>query len=200
MNYSDYRKVAKTGDIFLFSGKGNISDIIKYLTKGRWSHIGMVLAPTPDIVLLWESTTLSNLVDIDTQRQSRGVQVVELSRRLRTYEGEVALRQIEPALTPAQESILFLLRHEFKSRKYEQSLIELFRSAWDWIGGQNKADLSSLFCSEMVAEAFMAMGLIERTGSMPANEFTPTDFAQGNKIDEMMQDGVSRLGLEIQYD
>lgn len=41
--YSLIRTQLKTGDLVLFSGKGAFSDIIKYGTLSKWSHIGMVL-------------------------------------------------------------------------------------------------------------------------------------------------------------
>ncbi len=53
--------------------------------------------------------------------------------------------------------------------------MQLFKSAYDFIGGKNKRDTSSLFCSELVAEAYQQMGLL--TLDIPSNEFTPADFA-----------------------
>jgi hypothetical protein len=35
MNYYDIREELKTGDILLFSGKGRISDGIKFFTRSR---------------------------------------------------------------------------------------------------------------------------------------------------------------------
>lgn len=41
--YDSRRDKIKTGDIVLFSGEGRISTGIKWFTKSRWSHVGMVL-------------------------------------------------------------------------------------------------------------------------------------------------------------
>jgi hypothetical protein len=41
--------------------------------------------------------------------------------------------------------------------------------------GINKEDLSSLFCSELVAEAYQKMGLL--TEQLPSNEYIPKDFS-----------------------
>jgi hypothetical protein len=57
------------------------------------------------------------------------------------------------------EGIKFFLRalsncrHEVSGRPYERDEIELLKSACDGKFGENKEDLSSLFCSELVAEA-----------------------------------------------
>ena len=56
--------------------------------------------------------------------------------------------------------------------------IELFKAAYDGWFGQNEEDLSSLFCSELVAEAYQRMGLIsDGKKALPSNEFTPKDFS-----------------------
>jgi len=52
--------------------------------------------------------------------------------------------------------------------------LELLKSAYDGPFGKNEEDLSSLFCSELVAEAYQRLGLL--TEGTPSNEFTPADF------------------------
>ena len=42
MNYQELRSDLKTGDILLFSGKGGISDGIKFFTLSKYSHVAMV--------------------------------------------------------------------------------------------------------------------------------------------------------------
>ena len=57
--------------------------------------------------------------------------------------------------------------------------LELLRAAWDRLGGLSRSeDLSSLFCSELVAEAYQAMGLLdEPPRGLPSNEYVPIDFS-----------------------
>jgi len=94
--YEEIRAKIRTGDIVLFSGKGGISHGIKLETNSRWSHVGMALRlPEWDTVLLWESTTLSNLEDIIDGRKKRGVQLVLLSDRMKKYDGEVTVRHLK---------------------------------------------------------------------------------------------------------
>jgi hypothetical protein len=177
MTYDAIRGVLQTGDLVLFSGKGEISSIIKWATKSDKSHVGMVLRiPEYDMVLLWESTTLNNVEDIESGNERKGVQLVPLSERIRKYNGDVTVRRLfNVDVTPAMISDLNKLRQEVKGRPYEQSKIELIRCAYDGPMGQNKEDLSSLFCSELVAEALQRMGLLSE--KLPSNEYTPKDFA-----------------------
>ena len=64
-SYRMLRDLLDTGDLVLFSGQGPQSDKIKRITKSFWSHVGMIdRISEPKRVLLWESTTLDNIVDI----------------------------------------------------------------------------------------------------------------------------------------
>jgi len=177
MYYTEYRKLARTGDAVFFSGEGALSEGIKCATFSEWSHVGLVVRTTdPDMVLLWESTTLSNLVDIDTGKKFQGVQVVPLSLRLATYDGAVAVRRSCAAFHPAVDRIISELRREYAGRPYERSTWQLVKAAYDGPFGQNKEDTSSLFCSELVAEAWKRVQWLDTEA--PSNEFTPADLAK----------------------
>jgi hypothetical protein len=194
LTYDKIREHLRTGDIVLFSGKGAVASIIK-LTTGKWSHVGMVVRVREllDAVFLWESTTLSSIADLESGRAVKGVQLVPLSQRLATYNGEVRIRQLSRDISRDMELKLHACRRELSRRPYERSQAELFKAAWDGIGGQNHPDLSSVFCSELVAEAYQAMGLLPRPPvGAPANEYTPADFS-----DRGVGSGCMLLGYSL---
>lgn len=175
-SYQAARGKMDTGDLILFDGKGQVSSVIKHLTRSRWSHVGMVYRiPSHDLVLLWESTSLSNLKDITTGVARRGVQLVPLRERVRTYPGKVGWRKLNVPRTGPAMTALNSLRLEVSGRNYEESMIELIKAAYDGSFGRNVEDLSSLFCSELVAEAYQRMRLLD--GTLPSNEYTPKDFS-----------------------
>ncbi len=183
MKYKDMRDQLKTGDIILFSGKGGISDGIKFFTVSKWSHVGMVyrldnpLDPESSM-FCWESTTLSDIKDADTGKLTKGVQRVELSERLeRCFSKgyEISVRLLSETLTDDMILALNNFRHEVSGRPYEKDKIELLKAAYEGVLGDNKEDLSSLFCSELLAEAYQNMGLL--TEKVPSNEYTPNDFS-----------------------
>ncbi|MBM3824134.1 MAG: hypothetical protein FJ404_14820 [Verrucomicrobia bacterium] len=183
MKYQALRPKLKTGDVILFSGKGGISEGIKFFTVSKWSHVGMVYRFDDPLdkkgtVFCWESTTLSDLADADTGKLTKGVQRVELSERLercfaRGY--EISVRPLSQPLTEDQIRALNDFRHEVGGRPYEKKKLQLLKSAYDGLWGGNKEDLSSLFCSELVAEAYQRMGLLSE--AIPSNEYTPKDFS-----------------------
>ena len=176
MKYADVRGELKTGDLLFFSGKSRVSELIKWFTGSKWSHVGMVCRIAEyDLVLCWESTTLSNARDVHFNRPLQGVQLVPLSARIEAYDGAVGLRQLSSCLSDLQLIHLAQLRHEMRGRPYESSKLELLRSAYDGPFGANEEDLSSVFCSELIAEAYQRMGLLDN--ALPANEFTPGEMA-----------------------
>lgn len=203
MKYQDIRDQLKTGDILLFSGKSGISDGIKFFTLSKWSHVGMVyrfespLDPKGSI-FCWESTTLSNIEDADTGKLTKGVQRVELSERLERCfaQGyEINVRRLSKALTDEMVVALNNFRHEVSGRPYEKNKIELIKAAWDGPLGENKEDLSSLFCSELVAEAYQRMELLNE--NTPSDEYIPKDFSSERRL--QLQLGYL-LGNEISID
>jgi hypothetical protein len=180
--FAEVRSDLKTGDLVLFSGASFFSSVIKWAVGGRWSHVGVVvrLERFPGRVLLWEATTLADLPDVETQRAAPGVQLVFLSARLATYAGEFKLRRLDRPVTPEMEAALTKRRGELSGRPYEQEKLDLVNAAFDgWLGASRGERLNSLFCSELVAEAYQAMGLLaEPPDGPPSNEYTPHDFAR----------------------
>ncbi len=182
LKYPDVRSDLKTGDLVLFSGTSFTSSVIKWGIGGKWSHVGVVvrMPAFPERVLLWESTTLADLADVETNRTQSGVQLVWLSARLATYHGEFKLRALDKPITPEMDAALTQRRGQLAGRPYEQKKLELLESALDgWFGSLKRERLGSLFCSELVAEAYQAMGLLpESPPGQPSNEYTPRDFAR----------------------
>ncbi len=184
--YEEIRGQLQTADIVLFSGKSRMSAGIKWATLSEWSHVGLIVymppgtGPLADTVLLWESTTFDDLKDALDGVAKCGVQMVLLSDRIQTYPGSVAIRQLSVHRDPAMLDALSAVRHKLRNRPFEQSRLEMVRAALDGPFDRlpSREDLSSLFCSELVAEAYQAMGLLPEHGEgKPSDEYTPQDFA-----------------------
>lgn len=187
MTYEKMRPSLKTGDLVLFGGSSLFSQAIKAITKSKWSHVGMVLrlANFP-MVLCWESTALIKTKDLQTGKPDNGVQMTPLSQRVYAALSAghaVGIRVLSDGLSQKQLDELARLREEWKDIEYERNLWELIKAAWDgpewlqWLHG-NTEDLSSVFCSELVAAAYRRMGV--NINPLPSNEYTPADFAGDN--------------------
>ena len=190
--YSDKRDQLDTGDILLYSGTGPFSKLIKFGTMSKWSHVGMVVKSHElGVVLVYQSTTIDKVKDYIDGELKNGVQINLLSDSLKHYKGDVAVRRLQDyERTPEVLKALNVLRDEFKNRPYEEDKMELIRAAYDGCFGENAPDVSTLFCSELVAECLKVMGGGDCT--IPSNEFTPEDFA---KIKEF---GGIKIG-DIEY-
>jgi len=175
--YTDLRPSLSTGDVVLFAGTSLWSHIIKLFSKGKWSHVGMVvrLAELDDAVMLYESTPRT------------GVHLASMSEVVRGYKGKMALRRLTPPITPGMHASLAEVRAMLAHRPYERSESELARAALDFILPRNHRDVSSIFCSELVAECYRGMGLL--TWRRPPNEYTPSDFARMSTLSSGYQLG-----------
>lgn len=175
--YNQLRNKLKTLDIVLFSGNGIISEGIKTATNSRWSHVGVVFnIKEIDMVCLLESTTLSTVNDALLGKGVSGVQIVPLSQRIKTYEGKVGIRQLNNFTSlEYHRGVLNSFRKAHHTKKYEQDKMELIKAAYDGPFGLNEEDLSSFFCSELVAELYQELGILDEI--VPSNEYTPADFS-----------------------
>lgn len=184
----------KTGDIVLFSGHGPISTGIKIGTASRWSHVGMIVRIADfDMVAVWESTTLKTVKD-SKSTYVKGVQLNQLRERIIQYNGDIAIRRLEGIEFSSEDlKKLSELRRELTGRPYEKNKLDLIKAAYDGPGGANKEDLSSIFCSELVAEAYQTLGLLPET--LASSEFVPADFSEAR--DKKLKLLKGRLGPEI---
>lgn len=201
MKYLDIRNDLRTGDVLLFDGKGWVSAGIKWMQRRfgfvgwKWSHVGLVVRiPRFDTVFLFESTTLSCVEDVVSGQSKQGPQLVALSERIKVYPGEISVRQLTHPLSEDFIIDKFVeFRREVKDRNYEEDKLELVSSLSPALGSEE--DLSSLFCSEMVAEQYQRWGLLpEPPEGLPSNKYTPAQFAEGGNP-QLLLDAV--LGPEI---
>ena len=160
--YLMIRDTLQTGDILLFSGEGVISRVIQFISRSWMSHVATVYRQSDD-VYCYESTSMS--------KGKNGVQISLLSNRIEGYKGKVWVRRLECNRDARFYRILRDLRHEFRGKKYERNIWELLGSALPW---RNTANLNTIFCSELIAEAFQRWGFL--LPLKPSNEYTPADF------------------------
>jgi hypothetical protein len=166
------------GDLLLFGGSSRLCRRIKRLTGCKWSHLAMVARhPASGRLLLWEATGGPELPDLATHEIRPGVNLYDLEEWIRHYAEDTAIRRLHVERSEAMRAALLVFYEEVRGRPYERNRLELLRAGYDGPFGANRqADLSSIFCSELVAEAYQRMGLLPKTP--PSNEYTPRDFSE----------------------
>ena len=151
----------------------------------------ILVVPTYDLVLLFESTSLSTLADAETGRVTCGVQIASFRDRVQTYLGDIAVRALVTLRTPAMLDALTQFRQEVRHRPYERRILELLYAVAQWSPGE---DLSSFFCSELVVEAYHRMGLLP--SAVPCDTYAPADFStETHRVSASLQHGA-QLGPE----
>ena len=180
--YDEYRACLKTGDIVLFGGNKGIGPLIKFLTRSDWSHVGMVVKDRNDI-LLWESMKFGKASDVEFNKEVKGVQMTLLSERIRKFSGKIAIRRLSIDFNEEMDGKLFEFRQKIKGRPYEKNHKDLLASALDFQFfkfDDASEDLSSLFCSELIAETYQELGLL--SSDLSSSEYTPADFAEKRNL------------------
>ena len=171
----------KPGDLIGFSGESLISDFINIATYGipRWglSHIGIMGEATDGRLLLFESTTLDPLPCAITGKTFDGTQAHTLDDVVAGYRGKVWKYDLYRELYPSERDRLTHFLTANLHIPYDQ--MGAFRS-----GGENFSyiesllrdeDLTSIFCSELVAAALDQIG-ISPAGN--ASRYNPNKLAR----------------------
>ncbi len=145
----------KPGDVIGFSGRNPLSDGINIATFGlpRWgiSHVGIVGydAHTPRTLKLFESTSKA------------GVGADQLRKVLRNYDGRIWAYCLSHPLFQHEISRLSDRIINLEGRLYDsRGALQSGGLAWSWLQAVCRGeDLTSLFCSELVAEVLSYIGI-----------------------------------------
>jgi hypothetical protein len=177
--YGQVRDAIRTGDVLLCRGRGLLSGLIALGQRSEWSHVGMFVRPPepafPDSVLVWESTTLGKLPDVSTGRIVQGVRLVSASDLVASYPGRLAWRHLDGPRGIDFERGWNIAYQRHHGKRYERRWWHLVRAAVDLGADARRADLSSVFCSELLAATWKHLGVLSRT--VNPSEVVPADFA-----------------------
>lgn len=126
-----------------------------------------------------------DLVDVVSGEVKNGVELIPLRHKILSgWEDRVAVRKLTGIDDQKREKMnedLMKFMREVQGRAYEKNLLDLVRSAFDFkeddffgFMRNSTEDLSSIFCSELVAAAYKRMNLYG--DEKPSSEYTPNDF------------------------
>jgi hypothetical protein len=183
------------GDVVLFSGSHPMHQLQHERTGCPWGQVGVILDFSDGELYVFESTRVSNCVDVKLRRIVCGVQWVRLSDRILSFEGSIAARSLAPPLTGSMIGQFVSFAREVHGRPFNNSKWVALRS----IRRRNpRSSCSCYFCSELVAEAYQRIGLLPKPpDGRTSNNYIPADFSTMYS-DRMLplQHGF-RLGVEL---
>jgi hypothetical protein len=210
-SYGSISSTLQTGDIVLFSGASSTGSLIKIFDGALFSHVGLVLrVDFSDDVMLWESTTnTAGLVDIHSGSIIRkGVMVIPLTSKIFSgWYNRVAVRRLTGIDNEKRIEIykrMLQLRKELQGRPYEKNHLELLMSGVKFTDEylsfllNRQEDLSSIFCSELVAHVYQELGLIGK--ERYSNQYTPDDFTSHRNFTVNYGTLEKEEYIDIQFD
>ncbi len=192
--YAALRPELALGDIVLYGGDTPQCLRLKRMMRSRWSHVGMIVRlAAEDEPLLWEATGTAGMPDLVSGDDKGGVHLVRLEEWVGRYGGDIAVRRLSAERTAARVEAFrafFALVH---GRPYERKHTQGVRAMFDGFLLRNRReDLTSLFCSELVAATYQRLGLLP--GEPPSNTYTPRDFGADGGLTLV---GDASLGEEV---
>ncbi len=177
--YQSFLEQAETGDLVMFSGRNLTSVFIEILTDTPNSHLALVIRDRQRNVfgLLEAVRHGDSCRDLMCDRtQCDGVRLVDAVQRLSLYNGKFCTwRQLHgyDGGCPQNQARVWRSICHYWGRRYERSTLQLWRSPLQLACLRNsEADTSSFFCSELVAQLYMDMGLLDDS-KRPSNCYVP---------------------------
>jgi len=126
------------------------------------SHVAIVGRLRGDPVL-FESTTLTDLPDLVTKDPIKGVQCHEIANRVASYNGRIWHYPLTKVLDFTKRRELGRCLWDHHGVAYD--VLGALRSGgclFSWLESLMRVeDLNSIFCSELVAAAYRAVGLLD---------------------------------------
>jgi hypothetical protein len=176
-------EAASTGDLWLFRGRSLADRAIQAVTNSPVNHVGMVVALDDLPPLLWHAELGRSLPDVWSGERRRGVQLHLLGHAVRTWRdryGQRAwTRQLEGTLERSHEDRLMETIERFAGRPFPTTP----GLAAQWLNGRlrRSSSLESIYCAELVATTYQAMGLLP--SRRPASWYDPGRFWSGDRIE-----------------
>lgn len=157
----------KTGDIFVTTGKGIFSRVIRRITGGTGSHVAMVVE-IHDKMYLMEMLTKTGLTFSTVNKYGFGKRnkLVEINRpKDLTDDQRQSIR--DSALSDLSRGI-----------KYDRS------GVLNFVNDEIEDDPNENFCSEWIGEKFQAVGLLQ---GIDASDLAPSHFQRKNPCLELIK-------------
>lgn len=103
-----------------------------------------------------------------------GVRILSFNERRREFDGDMALRRLNCGLSDKDLYHLSIFRKHMVGTPFEKSRLQMLASVFHHMILPNREDLSSVFCSELVAQCYQELGLLGQ--DRPSNKYSPADF------------------------
>ena len=194
-------ELTRTGDVWVFRGASLADRAIQTVTNAPVNHVGMAVVLDDLPPLLWHAELGHSLADVWSGRHQRGVQLHDLSDAVcvwrKRYGQQAWLRQLvgpadDGGVTREMEDAVLRTIARLDGKPFPTTR----RLARGWVNGKLRRHLTNdtIFCAELVATTYTAMGLLP--DDRPLNAYDPGSFWSGDDLPLV----DAQLGDEIQVD
>jgi hypothetical protein len=169
LTLDDAADLTRTGDVWLFRGRSRADRAIQAVTNSPVNHVGMAVVVEDLPPLMWHAELGRSLPDLWTGRHQRGVQLHDLRDAVAVWGGKYGqrawLRQLDATVTRAMEDAVLQTIARLDGTAFPTTA----RLATRWLRGRfpsirpkpvTDADLETVYCAEVVAYTYQAMGLL----------------------------------------
>jgi len=158
----------KKGDLLLFRRESGISKVIRWLTKSEYSHVAVCVSPEMNLVI---EATAGLVRAADIRSFEEGVYDIYRPKHGEKYNQDEVLSFLVSKLN---------YKYDYAGVIY-LGFLKLLRLKKTANTFQKDRDH---FCSELVAEAFMAGGL-RLVPFMAASVISPADISKSTKLERI---------------
>ncbi|MFY1632423.1 hypothetical protein ACN27F_03915 [Solwaraspora sp. WMMB335] len=204
-------ELSRTGDLWLFRGRTVPDRAIQLTTNSPVNHVGMAVVIEDLPPLMWHAELGRSLPDMWSGNHHRGVQLHDLRDAVtvwaRRYGQRAWLRQLEPPADTAMEDAVLRTIARLDGTPFPSTA----QLGWRWLRGRvptrfgrraarrpverDHQELESVYCAEVVALTYEAMGLLP--AGRRTNWYDPGRFWSG---DALALRAGARLGAELAVD
>lgn len=186
----------RTGDVWLFRGRSAADTAIRVATNAPVNHVGMAVVLDDMQPLMWHAELGRSMQDMWTGKHQRGVQLHDLHEAVRTwndkYDQRAYFRQLQVEITPEMEEGLLRTIATMDGTPFPTATSLAAR----WVKGRarSQASLETIYCAELVASTYEAMGLL--SADRPENWYDPGRFWSGDGL-ELLQEAELRREIRV---
>ncbi|QTE31639.1 hypothetical protein J4E96_18625 [Pengzhenrongella sicca] len=198
MDLNEALTATRTGDLWLFRGHTIADRAIQLTTNSPVNHVGMAVVIDDLPPLMWHAELGRSLRDQWSGSHQRGAQLHDLRDAVTVwgnrYGQQAWLRQLDAPITREMEDAVLRTVARLDGTPFPSTAAlagRWLRGRAPKIGPDRDAQLETVYCAEIVAITFEAMGLL--ASDRKSSWFDPGRFWSG---DELGLIGAT-LGTEI---
>lgn len=172
---NDIKKIKmKSGDVILFAGRGYINTPMTWITKSKWTHVGLVVKYNNILYILEAVKNVVEFVDViltNSKMKKNGIILSPLIEKLKQYKYDIRILILNKILSKKQNiKIIKFYKENLENSKWDNYIIFNILNVND----RKNKKLKRIFCSELIAKIYKIIGILPEV--IKSTRVFPGDF------------------------